>query len=385
MRFLRSSGALAFALVLAAPAHGQSIQCVDPPVAAPAETACRVQTDPGAQRLRLVLQLRTADGKPLPPTLVSFETSNGDVIQSGISDVGGYITAPWSGVVADEPITVTATATHDGTIMRRQIRIARRAPATAAVPYIEDVAPSRGHSSYAGKYLTDPVEVQIEADAATCQKTQVVVEYLSIANAATPQPQRWEVPALWSELDPGRFECAAQFKWLLSSAVGEQELRVWIKRDSTFVLPTDPAGAQRYLRPHVVHAVAHPQPSLLVGAALVEGSDTTELPRIVGLDLSFPNVADLLKQRGAIGAGKFIDHVRVMVGTNFSTDDKIGRQVYLGIEPVVLMIGPRIADLPVALSAGRRFGQGKDRWFAAGFINGSAVLTIAAKALGISL
>ena len=386
MRYFVYGCAILMSFVTAGRAQAQTIHCVDPPSATPTEAACRLAIDTLARELRLTLQLRAANEAPIPNKPVSFVATSGIVRDADTTDASGYVEVTWRGAVPQEPVVITASATFDGLTTRRQIRLARREPVTRDPAYITSVAPTGGHSAYTNKYLTDPIEVQIAADPVTCNRTQVTVEYLSAGSATAPQPARVDVPALWSELDPGRFGCAAQFKWLLSSAVGEQELRAWIKRDTAFVPPVDVAGAQQYLRPRVVHAVAHPLPALVIGAAVVEGrSDSTHLPRVVGVDLSFPNLADILKHNGAEGMGKFVDHLRVFVGTNVGSSTRdIGQHVYLGVEPVVLLIGPRIADLPVGFAVGRRVGQGRDRWFGTGFINAPAAFSFVAKALGIS-
>lgn len=374
---------LALIWMIASPVSGQMIHCINPPSAAPAESACRITVDPVSAEQHLVLQLRAPNGTPIPDRMVTFEATSGLIKNADTTNTSGYVEVNWIGSVENEPVTITASSSHNGMTMRRQIRLARREP-PADPPYIENLAPTGGHSSYAKKYLTDPIEVQIEADPVTCNKTVVVVEYLSAGSETNPKRVTEEIPALFTQLDPNRFECAAQFKWHLSGAVGEQEMRVWIKRDTLFVPPENPDGPQRYLRPRVVHAVAHPLPAFMIGAAIVDESDSTRVPRVVGVDLSFPNVADFLKHNVSQGAGKFVDHIRLFLGTNFSTDDEdIGDNVYVGIEPVVLLVGPRIADLPVAFSVGRRMGEDDDLWFAAALINAASAVQTVLKALGI--
>jgi hypothetical protein len=325
-----------------------------------------------------VLQILSADSTPMDGVLVRLERSQGTIPRSVVSDERGMFYVPWEGFVGEEPVLITADAAGPGWSTRRQIRIARPTPVIA--PYITSVAPGGGHSAFAGRYLNDDIEVQIQADATRCLRTTVVVEYLNVGSAATPEPKRHEIPALWSQLDEGRFGCAAQMKWVLSTAVGEQTLRTWIKRDTTFVVPDGPEGVQQYGRPYVVRAVAHALPALLVGAALVDSTKGSSVPRIVGVDLSFPTLADLLKHNGAEGAGRFVDNVRIFAGTNFDT--QIGQNVYLGIEPVVLLIGPRAADLPVAVATGRRLGRGNDEWFAAGLVNAGSFVQWVAQGLG---
>jgi hypothetical protein len=371
-------------LLAAAPARGQMIHCIDPPAAVPAEAACQITVNPTAPEQRIVLQMRASNGTPMPFKPVNFEATSGLIRIADTTDASGYVEVTWNGSIQQEPVIVTATAIHDGMTTRRQIRLARREP-QGRPAFITTVAPRGEHSSHASKYLTDPIEVQIEADATTCLRTFVALEYLTIAKQDAPQPHRPPaVPALWTELDRGRFGCAAKLRWLLSSAVGEQEMRVWIQRDTSFIPPLDSAGVQRYLRPYVIEAVAHPPPAFMVGAALVESdNDSTDLARLVGFDISFPNLADFLKHKGANGAGRFVDHVRLFVGTNFSTSsDHLGQHVYVGVQPAVLLIGPRIADLPVTLSVGGRWGAGEDTWFAAGLINAPQFLSSVAKALG---
>jgi hypothetical protein len=381
MHFTRTLCGLAFALVAASPANGQIIHCIDPPVVTPTESACRIAVEAGTRELLLVLQLRGDDDKPMRGVTLGFEATSGLVPNSAMTDPGGYVSVKWRGPVQDDPVIVTATASPSGLGTRRQVRISRREP-PGPPPFITKVAPDGYHSAFAGKYLNSDIEVEIEADAVRCIRTTVFVEYLSVGTGGTPEPKRVEVPALWSEKDNNTFGCTAQLKWVLSPAVGNQELRTWIKRDSSFVLPPDQAGAQRYLRPHVVHAVAHAQPAFLAGAALVDSTKGSSVPRIIGVDLSFPTVADFLKHHGPNGAGEFVDHVRIFVGTNFNTSPEIRQNVYLGIEPVVLLIGPRAADLPVALAAGRRLGEGDNSWFFAALINAGQVFQIVAKGLG---
>lgn len=384
MRYCCLSAVVA-AFVAVSNTQAQAIHCIDPPSTASSTAACRIPVDSATRDVRVTVQLRNANETPIANRLIRFEATSGLMRDTVRTDTAGYAAVTWTGPAPPEPVVITATAFLDGVTARRQIQLARRQPPTPAPPaYIDNVAPVGGHSSYAKKYLTDPIEVQIVADPVTCNKTTVVVEYLSAGSETNPKRVVDEIPALFAQLDPGRFGCAAQFKWHLSGAVGEQEMRVWIKRDSSFVPPENPDGPQRYLRPRVVHAVAHPFPAFMIGAALVGGSDSTAVPRVVGVDLSFPNVADFMKHNVSQGAGKFVDHVRLFVGTNFSTDDDdIGDQVYLGIEPVVLLVGPRIADLPVAFSVGWRVGEGDDTWFAAGLINAASAIQTVLKALGI--
>jgi hypothetical protein len=260
--------------------------------------------------------------------------------------------------------------------------VARREPPKPSAPaYIRSIAPTGDHSAFANRFLNDDIEVQIEADPATCNRTEVFFEYLSVGTGAAPAPTKSAVPALWSELDPGRFGCAAQLRWVLSPAVGEQTLRAWIKRDTAFVVPSDDAGAQRYLRPYVVHATAHAPPAFLAGAAVIDSADGGGVPKLVGLDLSFPTLADLLKHRGLQGPGAFVDRTRIFVGTEFGGD--LGKNVYLGFEPLVMLIGPRAADLPMALATGRRLGAGDNRWFVAGLINAGSIAGLVASGFGI--
>lgn len=369
-------------LLLAGRAQAQTIHCIDPPVASPSEAACRVFVDSTTRELRLVLQLRAPNDTPIPNRLITFEATSGNMRNSETTDRRGYAEVTWSGPVPPEPIIITASASIDGETTRRQIRVARREPPKPSAPaYITSIAPTGDHSAFANRFLNDDIEVQIEADPATCNRTEVIYEYLSVGTGATPAPTRHPVPALWSELDPGRFGCAAQMRWVLSPAVGEQTLRAWIKRDTSFVVPSDQAGAQRYLRPYVVHATAHAPPAFLAGAAVIDSANGGGVPKLVGLDLSFPTLADLLKHGGLQGPGAFVDRTRIFVGTEFGGD--LGKNVYLGLEPLVMLIGPRAADLPVTVATGRRLGVGDNRWFLAGLINAGSIAGLVAQGFGI--
>jgi len=375
-------GCLISLLLLApSPARTQMIRCVQPPSATPTEAACRIAVEAGEREMILVLQLLSRDNKPAPAgtwvRLITLE-GTGTIPDSAITEEDGLVHFTWRGIVRDQPNTIVATTTIDKRLTRREIRITRKEPGTPAA--IDRVAPTGGHSAFAGKYLADDVEVLIETDPTTCIRTNVVFEYLSVGTAAAPEPKRIEVPALWSETDPGTFRCTAQLRWVLSPAVGKQELRTWIKRDSTFVLPTDAAGAHKYLKPHVIHAVAHAQPAFLAGAAVVDSTEGVSVPQLVGLSLSFPSFAEYLKHRKFEEGGWIVDRLRIFAATEFKAD--LGRTVYLGFEPIVLLVGPRAADLPVAVAAGRRMGKGENRWFAAGLVNAGQLAGLVAQALG---
>lgn len=382
MRYSWSVMACAASLVLLGRADAQTIHCIDPPSAAPSPGACRIAVDSLTRELRIVLQLRAANETPIPNHLIRFEATTGEMRDTARTDPSGYANVTWRGYIPSEPVVIAASASLDGVTTRRQIHLARRVPPTPpAPPYITSVAPTGDHSAFASRYLSDDIEVQIRADPVTCNRTEVMFEYLSIGTAATPAPTRHPVPALWSELDPGRFGCAAQLRWILSPAVGAQTLRVWIKRDTAFVVPADDAGAQRYLRPYVVQAVAHAPPAFLAGAAVIDSADAGGIPKLVGLDLSFPTLADLLKHGGLQGPGEFVDRTRIFVGTEFG--GQLGRNVYLGVEPLVMLIGPRAADLPVAVATGRRLGAGRNRWFLAGLVNAGSIAGLVASGFGI--
>jgi hypothetical protein len=170
-------------------------------------------------------------------------------------------------------------------------------------------------------------------------------------------------------------------------------MRTWIKRDTAFTPPQDDAGVQRYLRPHDVRAIAHAQPAFLAGAAVIEAGDTgvpgdtattpdiPALATVVGIDVSFPTVAELFKHGGLQGMGELVDRTRFFLGTDFGK--RPGRHVYLGVEPLVLLIGPRAADVPISFAAGRRMGKGQDRWFGAGFVNASSLAEFVLSGIGI--
>jgi hypothetical protein len=214
----------------------------------------------------------------------------------------------------------------------------------------------------------------------------VVFEYLSVGAGGTPEPKKYESQALWSELDPNRFGCAARLRWALSSSAGKQTLRAYVRRDSTFAVGNDSADAQRYLRPFDVRAIAHALPSFLAGAAVIEAGDTGDSTKsvspLIGFNLSLPSLADAFKHNGLQGPGELVDRTRLFIGTDFGAN--AGRNVYLGVEPLVLLLGPRTADLPVSLAAGRRVGEGRNRWFGAGFVNASTLAATVLKGLGIS-
>lgn len=381
MSKLPSFYAFALVLLMAVPARGQMIQCVDPPSATPSEVACQIAVDSLTHELRLVLQLRAANDTPIPNRPVTFVASSGLIRDADTTNASGYVGVTWKGTVPQEPVVITASASLDGMTTRRQIWLARRKPAVPATPaYITNISPTGGHSAFAGRYLSDDIEVQIQADPSTCNRTKVYFEYLSTGTSSSPAPSKFVAPALWSELDPGQFGCAAQLRWILSPSAGEQTLRAWIERDTAFSAPADQAGVQRYLRPHVVHATAHTLPAFLAGVAIIDSADASVVPKMVGLSLSFPTLADLLKHGKMAGPGAFIDRTRIFVGTEAT--GQVGKRVYLGFEPLVMLIGPRAADVPVAIATGRRLGPGRDRWFLTGLVNVSNVAGTVATALG---
>lgn len=376
---IRTLSFLSALVLISTPAAAQTLVCVQPPSLTPKESACRTTAAPGTDTVMFVLQLRGADGKPLGTTPVQLSATDGTVRGQFTTDAQGYIHPVWEGPVSDRPVLITAVATHSGQTITRIYEIALRQPPAPA--YISRVSPHSRHSAFAGKYLDDDIEVALRADPNTCVKSNVIVEYLSVGTAAAPEPKRVEVPALWSEIDDDEFRCAAQFRWVLSPAVGEQELRVWVKRDSTFVLPTDTVGAHRYLRPHVVHAIAHAPPAFLLGAAITESTDSGAVPKLVGIDFPLPTIADWLKHEASLEPlGLLVDRLRFFAGTEFNGD--FGQNVYIGIEPVVLLIGPEAADLPVSFALGLRTGKGKDEWFGSGLINAAQVVEVVQKGLG---
>lgn len=381
MRFIFYLCAATAIFAVAAPAAGQVIHCVDPPSATPAEAACRIPVDTLPREVRLTLQLRDVDDDPMPYRTVDFVATSGVIRNDALTDARGFVTVTWRGAVPQEGVTITASAALGRETTRRQIRLTRKEPANSDSPYIRNVSPTGDHSAFASRYLSDDIEVEVQAGPATCNRTKVVFEYLSAGSGDKPGPIQATAPALWSELDPGRFGCAAQMRWILSSAVGNQELRTWIQRDSSFVVPIDEAGAQRYLRPYVVHAVAHAPPAFLAGAAVIDSANGGGVPKLVGLDLSFPTLADLLKHGGLQGPGAFVDRTRIFVATEFN--GQLGKNVYLGMEPLVMLIGPRAADLPVAVAAGRRLGAGRNRWFLAGLVNAGSIAGLVASGFGI--
>lgn len=185
MRTMQPLYALAALVITAAPARGQMLHCIDPPSAAPSEAACRIAVDPLTGELRLVLQLRAANDAPLPNWPVSFVASSGQVRDADTTDATGYVGVTWRGAVTQDPVVITATASRDGLTTRRQIRLARREPLAPA--YITRVAPTGDHSAFAGRFLNDDIEVQIQADPAVCNRTKVVFEYLSVGTGAAPE------------------------------------------------------------------------------------------------------------------------------------------------------------------------------------------------------
>lgn len=377
MRSLRIGYGLGAALLAAAgSASGQSLECIDPPAASGSEAACEVAADTVAGEYRVTLRLRAANAAPIANRLVTFTGTGGTLPDTARTDAEGYVGVTWRGA-ARAPVLITATAAIDSATVRRQIRIAVRE--SRPPPYIAKLSPRGYHSAFAGRFLTDDIEVEIHAEPETCNRTRVIFEYLSAGTSSAPAPVRFTTRGLWSELDPGRFGCAAQLRWALSPAVGEQTLRAWIARDSSFVVPPDDAGAQRYLRPHVVHAVAHAPPAFLAGAAVIDSAGA--VPKLVGVDLSFPTVADRLKHWELEPLGDLVDRTRIFLGTEFGGE--VGKTLYVGVEPLVLMVGPRAADVPVALAVGRRMGPGTNRWFLAGLVNAGGLAGIVATGLGI--
>jgi len=377
MRFIPMACVTALALS-SVPAHAQLIHCVDPPSVTPSEAACRIEVDPATRELRL--QLHT----PIVGQVVTFSSTHGVLSNAETTDARGYVAAIWQGSIQVEPVVITARASLNGVTTTRQIRVSRRTPAPLA--FIKRMSPAGDHSAFAGRFLSDDIEAEIEATPGACNRTIVVFEYLSVGAGGTPEPKKYESPGLWSELDRNRFGCAARLRWALSGAAGKQTLRAWIKRDSTFAAPNDSAGAQRYLRPFDVRAMAHALPSFLAGAAVIEagetGDSTKSIAPLVGFNLSLPSLADALKHNGLQGPGDFVDRTRLFIGTDFGA--RPGRNVYLGVEPLILLLGPRAADIPVGFAAGRRVGEGRDRWFGAGFVNASTLATTVLKGLGVS-
>ena len=383
MRFIPMACVTALALS-SVPAHAQLIHCVDPPSVTPSEAACRIEVDPATRELRLQLQLRAPDDTPIVRQVVTFSSTHGVLSNAETTDARGYVAAIWQGSIQVEPVVITARASLNGVTTTRQIRVSRRTPAPLA--FIKRMSPAGDHSAFAGRFLSDDIEAEIEATPGACNRTIVVFEYLSVGAGGTPEPKKYESPGLWSELDRNRFGCAARLRWALSGAAGKQTLRAWIKRDSTFAAPNDSAGAQRYLRPFDVRAMAHALPSFLAGAAVIEagetGDSTKSIAPLVGFNLSLPSLADALKHNGLQGPGDFVDRTRLFIGTDFGA--RPGRNVYLGVEPLILLLGPRAADIPVGFAAGRRVGEGRDRWFGAGFVNASTLATTVLKGLGVS-
>jgi hypothetical protein len=109
-------------------------------------------------------------------------------------------------------------------------------------------------------------------------------------------------------------------------------------------------------------------------------SGRLHVPTLVGLDMS-PAIAQFLEHQGFETGGRLVDRVRIFAGTEFGGD--LGRTVYLGLEPAVLFVGPRGADLPVALAVGRRVGRGENRWFGAGLVDAKEIVQLVAQGLGI--
>ena len=114
---------------------------------------------------------------------------------------------------------------------------------------------------------------------------------------------------------------------------------------------------------------------------MIDSANGGGVPKLVGLDLSFPTLADVLKHGRMQGLGAFVDRTRIFVGTEFG--GQLGRNVYLGVEPLVMLIGPRAADLPVAVATGRRLGAGRNRWFVAGLVNAGSIAGLVASGFGI--
>jgi hypothetical protein len=385
MKFIRVVCASALLSAAAAvPADGQLIHCIDPPSTAPSEAACRIEVDPATRELRLQLQLRAPDDTPIVGQVVNFTASHGVLRDRETTRARGYVDVLWQGSIQAEPVVITARASLNGVTTTRQIRVSRRTPAPPA--FIKRMSPSGDHSAFAGRFLSDDIEAELEATPVTCNRTVVVFEYLSVGAGGTPEPKKYESPALWSELDRNRFGCAARLRWALSGSAGKQTLRAWVRRDSTFAAVNDSADAQRYLRPFDVRAIAHALPSFLAGAAVIEagatGDSTKSVAPLIGFNFSLPSLADALKHNGLQGPGELVDRTRLFIGTDFGTNP--GRNVYLGVEPLVLLLGPRAADIPVGFAAGRRVGEGRDRWFGAGFVNASTLATTVLKGLGIS-
>lgn len=375
---------LPLALAAVDTVHAQAIHCIDPPTTTPSEAACRVEIDASTRALRLVVQLRGGDEAPVPGRIVTFRATSGQISNAVITDVDGYADVIWRGGLQPEPVVITATTSGAGTTTNREIRLVRRVPAAPA--YIIRMSPDGDHSAFAGRFLGDDIEAEIAASPAACSRTIVIFEYLSVGTGSDPAPKRYESPGLWSplDIDNERFGCAARLRWPLSNSAGKQALRAWIKRDSSFAVSADSGEARRYQRDFEVRAIAHALPSFLAGAAVVEAGDvrdSSSVATLVGIDFSFPTMADFLKHNGLSRPGELVDRTRLFLGTDFGAD--AGKNVYLGAEPLVFLLGPRAADVPIAFVAGRRVGEGRNRWFAAGFINASTLASTVLSGIGI--
>lgn len=357
-------------LVFPQTAGAQTLNCINPATMTPLED-CRISADGGVQRVLVVLQLLAADGQPIRNQTVQLVWPEGNFQSAATTDHLGMVKEVWVGNVGSDSILLSAAVNFDGgRVVRREVRIGPSTPTSVA--YIVSVAPKGDHSAFAGKYLDGDIVVALAADGATCARTSVVFELMNGGTSDQPAARQAVVPALWSQLgnDTTRSGCSAHFRWLLSSAVGDQRLRTWVQRDSTFELP-ETGGPERYLRPHQVRATAHAQPAFLVGAAVIDSTVGIAVPKLVGLDFSLPRISNFVKRNVNGQLGGALDRVRLFAATEFGQD--LGRTAYFGIEPLVFVFGPRIADLPIALAAGVRTGKGDNQWFVAGLMNAAQV------------
>ena len=205
---------LVFRLLVVLPhdAHAQSLECVLPPPPGPGSDCARAQR--GTLEV-IVVKLQDNAGKPVGGSYVQFVAPTGaKITDSAKTDVNGIALAKLTGDAINSPVTVTAIALFNGSVLRRQIVLGAASALTIA-PY-----PREEQYWYQGKQLPYPAAVIVNGATSkpTCEES--LVTFKTIDENAKVSPD--SIHPTW---DGGAGTCTAQSWWKLGTGVGTQNVR----------------------------------------------------------------------------------------------------------------------------------------------------------------
>lgn len=228
---------------------------------------------------------------------------------------------------------------------------------------------------FTNQYSREPVVIGVTGIGAAQDCERRLVRFTNQTPATSSEPKSvQEITPQWMDSVTGP-KCRAFYRWRLGDIPGRQDLQVRLLRlEKELGTETAAAGATQTL-----HAIAHLPANMIVGLAHPSRSEQDEEERrfqpVVGVD--FPLVWRGLARLGAYPA---LDRARVAVTTAFG---RPGEDVYVGLQIMPLLEGPRAAAFPVQVGFGYHWGKGEEGGYVAAYYNATSVLKDALGGLGI--